>query len=122
MMKKYTGVVLWLMIFLGAFLFSTCESEPECGCDGKKVFNLTNELGEIYYETVGDYATFVSLALGTQFVLCNPEEFRDTLATFDQGDIVYVSGKAHRQCYNNPYAPISYHFTMDHIIEYKIDD
>jgi hypothetical protein len=110
------------LIFISVFILYTCENENECGCDGKKVFNLTNELGQIYVVTDGDYGTFVSATLGTQFELCNPGEFRDTLATFDQGDLVFITGKAHNKCYNNPYAQRSYHLTMERIMEYKIDD
>jgi hypothetical protein len=120
--KKVKGIGLWAVTLTIATFLITCDKEQECGCEGKKLFNLTNELGQIYYETEGDYATFVSAALGTNFVLCNPAEFRDTLATFEQGDLVYASGKAHRQCYNNPYAPVSYHLTMERIMEYKLDD
>lgn len=121
-MKKYKRFSVWIILVMCTVILYTCESEPECGCDGKKVFDLYNELGNIYYETESDYATFVSLILSTQFVLCNPGEFRDTLATFDQGDLVYASGRVHNQCYNNPYAPKSYHLTMEGIIAYKIDD
>jgi hypothetical protein len=121
-MKKSNPIISWIIPLLIALLFYTCESEPECGCDGKKAFVLNNEVGEIYYETESDYATFVSATLYTLFVLCNPEEFRDTLATFDQGTLVYVSGIVHYQCYNNPYTQTSYLLDMTNIIEFKIDD
>lgn len=121
-MKNRTGFTLLIIAFMSPFLLYTCESEAECGCDGKKAFSLNYELGEIYYETESDYATFVSQVMYTRFTLCNPGEFRDTLATFEQGAIVYVSGTAHYECYNNPYAPTSFFLTMKNIVEYKVDD
>jgi len=121
-MKQCKPLIFWIILFTGALLLNTCDSEPECGCDGKKAFELTNEVGEIYYETEDDYVTFISATLYTVFVLCNPKEFRDTLATFDQGDLVYVSGIAHYQCYNNPYTQTSYLLDMKSIAEYKLDD
>ncbi len=121
-MKKLNQIVAGIIVLAIVLLVNTCESEPECGCDGKKAFELTNEVGEIYYETDDDYATFISATLYTLFVLCNPAEFRDTLATFQQGELVIVSGIAHYQCYNNPYTQTSYLLDMTSIAEFKIDD
>jgi hypothetical protein len=121
-MKIRIGFTLWIFTLISFSLLSTCGNETECGCDGKKAFSLYDELGKIYYETESDYATFVSQVLGTQFVLCNPGEFRDTLNTFDQGVLVYVSGTARHQCYSNPYAATSYHLDLERIIKYKVDD
>lgn len=121
-MKKRKQIISWIVFLAIVFLVYTCEKKPECGCDGKKAFELFNEVGEIHYETEDDYATFISSTLYTVFVLCNPKEFRDTLATFDQGDLVYVSGIAHYQCYNNPYTQTSYLLDMKSIAEYKLDD
>ena len=121
-MKKRYQIISWTIFLVIVILLTTCESKPECGCDGKKAFELVDEVGEIYYETDDYYATFVSATLYTLFVLCNPEDFQDTLMTFEQGDLVYVSGIAHYQCYNNPYTQTSYLLDMTSIAKFEIDD
>ena len=121
-MKRLNQVISWTLFLAIVLLFYTCESKPNCGCDGKKAFELADEVGEIYYQTDNDYATFISATVSTIFVLCNPAEFRDTLATFDQGDLVYVSGIVHYQCYNNPYTQTSYLIDMTSIRKFIIDD
>ncbi len=121
-MKKLNHSILGTLFVAFVLLLYNCESKPNCGCDGKKAFELTDEVGEIYYQTENDYATFISATLSTIFVLCNPRDFRDTLATFDQGDLVYVSGIAHYQCYNNPYTQTSYLLDMTSIRKFILDD
>ena len=71
-MKRLNRIIPWILFLAIVMLVSTCESKPDCGCDGKKAFELMDEVGEIYYETDDDYATFISATLYTIFVLCNP--------------------------------------------------
>lgn len=110
------------VILLFALLYNACEDEPNCGCDGKKAFDVNDHQGTLYYELESDYAYFVSDVTYTKFIFCNPAEFSDTLATFEQGGRVFVSGTAHHECYRNPYAPPNYLLDLQSVRIYEVDD
>lgn len=121
-LKKGTGLSLSGFILLLVLWNSSCEKEPDCGCDGKKAFDLNDQLGTIHHDLPSDYAYFISDGMYTEFTLCNTSEFSDTLAKFQQGERVFVTGSAHYECYRNPYALPSYLLKMKSIRIYKIDD
>lgn len=100
-MKSYiTGKILVVIIILvPVFFFDSCDKQEKCGCDGDKLFSITNKLldySELYVSSNGATMQF-SEGYDT-YIFCNPTTMYETYKDLSADEQILLSGDCYWDC------------------------
>jgi hypothetical protein len=91
--------IIVFIIIAPLFADLACKKQPKCGCGKDVIFELTDGAANFYYMAESKSVYFYSvMSTGSTYYLCNPGKWIDTLATYPQGQMLLVSGKAYYEC------------------------
>jgi hypothetical protein len=100
-MKVYIlGKILVVLIILAPVLsFNSCKKQEKCGCDGDKLFSITDYLldySQLYVLSNGSTIQF-SEGYDT-YIFCNPNTMYEVYKTLNPDEQILLSGDCYWDC------------------------